>query len=78
MPIGAALTSMALRHWRYRHEETVSVLEAAILKVGGGEPLPRTRLDRFLTYVQVVLGFILGPFFFLSGIVIIWVELGLL
>jgi hypothetical protein len=76
--MGALLTWLGWRHWRYRKEQTISVLETALLKTTGGEPLPRTRLDRFLTYLQAFLGFILGPMFFLIGVIVILGEMGLL
>ena len=76
--IGVMLTLVGWRHWRYRKEETISVLEASILKVTAESPLPRTRLDRFLTYVQASLGFVLGPFFVLIGAVIILSEMGMI
>jgi len=76
--IGLLLTWVGWRHWRYRKEETVSILEATILKATGEEPLPRTGVDRFLTRLQAVFGFVLGPFFFLIGTAVIFVELGIL
>jgi len=75
--LGLFLTWTGWRHWRYRHEETISLLEAGILKATGEEPEPRTPLDRKLSIVQAVLGFVLGPFFLLIGIAGIMVELDL-
>ena len=75
--LGAFLTWMGWRHWRYRNEDTISVLEAGILKATGEEPLPRTRTDRVLSIVQGAFGFILGPFFMFCGAAIILVELDL-
>ena len=75
--IGSLLTWVGWRHWRYRKEETISVLEATIFKATGSEPLPRTNFDRLLTYAQAALGFVLGPFFFLLGFIVLAVELGL-
>jgi len=76
--LGALLTWMGWRHWRYRKQETISVLEAGILKVTGQDPLPRTRVDHILTHVQAILGLLLGPFFLLISIAGILVELGAL
>ena len=76
--IGMALSYVGWRHWRHRKQETISVLEAGILKATGAEPLPRTKVDRVLTYVQAILGVILGVFFLLCGIVVIAGELGYL
>jgi len=76
--MGMVLTWVGWRHWRYRNEETIGALEASILKMTGESPLPRTRVDRFLTYLQASFGFVLGPFFLLVGVVIILGELGLI
>ena len=65
-------------HWRYRKEETISLLEAAILKTTGAEPLQKTRLDRFLTYIHAVLDFAFGALFLLVGIFVALDELGAL
>ena len=78
LAIGILVTWFGWRHWRYRKEETVNLLEAAMLRTTGLDPLPRTRLDRFLTYVQAVLGFVLGPILFMLGVAVISGELGLL
>jgi TRAP-type C4-dicarboxylate transport system permease small subunit len=75
---GTLLSWLGWRHWRYRKEETISLIEAAILKTTGAEPLPRTRLDRFLTYLQAILGFVFGAFFLLIGILAVLNELGAL
>jgi hypothetical protein len=78
LAIGAVLTWIGWRHWRYRKEETISLLEAGILKATGIEPLPRTRTDRALTYVHAILGLLLGSFFLLIGVVGILAELDVL
>ena len=76
--IGVLLTWIGWRHWRYRKQDSISVLEASILKVAGEEPMPQSRLDRFLADAQAILGFTLGPFFLLVGLVVIVDELELL
>ncbi|MCY7398449.1 MAG: hypothetical protein LH466_06390 [Sphingomonas bacterium] len=78
MSLGALLSWIGWRHWRYRNEESISLLESTILTQTGDEPLPRTGVDRFLTYVQAIFGFVLGPFFFLIGLVIVLSELGMI
>lgn len=78
LALGTFLLGIGWRHWRYRKGETVSLIEAAILKTTGEEPLPRTRLDKFLTQAQAVLGLLFGAFFLLIGILAILNELGLL
>ena len=76
--MGVTLTYVGWRHWSFRKQDTISVLEAGLLKAAGEDPLPRTKIDRILTYVQAVLGLILGPFFFLCGIAVLAGELGYL
>ncbi len=70
--LGIFLIWIGWRHWRFRRQETISVLEAAILRATGEEPLPRTKFDRILEYVQAGLGFVLGPFFLLCGLAILF------
>jgi hypothetical protein len=75
---GLLLIHVGWRHWRFRHQETVSWLEAQLLSAVGEEPLPRSRSDRFLTYLQAGLGITLGSTFAFLGVVIILGELDLL
>ncbi|MDO9369530.1 MAG: hypothetical protein Q7T68_13260 [Sphingopyxis sp.] len=76
--IGAVAFLVGWNHWRYRKQETVNILEAAILRTTGDEPLPLTKLDWFLKNLQAILGFILGPFFIFAGVAVILSELELL
>lgn len=76
--IGAVALSLGWNHWRYRKQETVNILEAAISRMTGEAPLPLTKLDWFLKNPQAILGFILGPFFILVGVAVILGELELL
>ncbi|MEM6908573.1 MAG: hypothetical protein AAF494_07820 [Pseudomonadota bacterium] len=76
--VGLFLFWIGFQHWRYRHEETIGALEAAFLKATDDEPKPLTRLDWFLKYFQAIMGFILGPFFALIGIIVILNELEIL
>ena len=71
LAIGAPLTWTGWRHWRLRDQETISVLEAAILRTTGQDTLPRTRFDRVFGRVQAVLGLVLGPFFLLAGLAVL-------
>lgn len=58
--------------WKHRHEERISLIEAAILKAGGDEePLPHNRWDRAMTYVQPVLLLVFGPLMILGGIAVL-------
>jgi len=76
--MGVLLLWVGWNHWQYRRQETVNILEAAILRSTGEEPLPLTKLDWFLKNLQAILGFILGPFFILAGVAVILGELELL
>jgi TRAP-type C4-dicarboxylate transport system permease small subunit len=76
--VGLLLVWVGWNHWRHRRQETVSVLEAAILKAADEDPLSPTRLDWFLKYLQAILGFTLGPIFFFLGVIVILNELDFL
>ena len=78
LAMGLLLLSVGWNHWRYRKQETVGLLEAAVLDAMGEEPLPLTRLDWFLKHLQAFLGFVLGSFFAVLGGVIILHELEIL
>ncbi|HWV60208.1 MAG TPA: hypothetical protein VN034_06120 [Sphingopyxis sp.] len=58
---------LALLGWRHRNDEQISMLEAGILKVTGEEPLPLTRLDRWIQRFQLVMMTIFGPLMALLG-----------
>ena len=51
---------LAWRLWTYRDGGSISLLEAAILKAAGDEPLPRTKFDRWLHDFQMVMSAIFG------------------
>ncbi len=76
--MGLVALSVGWNQWRYRKQETINLLEAAILRPTGEEPLPLTKLDWFLKYLQAILGFILGSFFIFIGVAVILDELELL
>jgi hypothetical protein len=78
LAMGILLFLAGWNHWRYRRQETVNILEGAILDATGAEPLPLTKLDWFLKYLQSILSFIFGSFFTLLGVVIILNELEML
>ena len=60
--------------WRHRREESINLIEAAILKVGGeDEPLPRNRWDRMMADVQPFLMLLFGPAMIFLGFVILFV-----
>ena len=69
---GLMFVWLGLNGWRHRRAERISLIEAAILKVGGAnEPLPLNRWDRIMTYVQPVLMLIFGPLMILGGVAVL-------
>ena len=60
LALGLFFSWLAWRFWKHRNVETISVLEATILKATGAEPLPRTRVDRYLNYFQMIMAAIFG------------------
>ena len=59
-------------------EEKISILEAVILKTTGVEPLPLTRLDRWLQRFHIVFASIFGPLLLLVGFYGLLSELGVI
>ncbi|WP_146130847.1 hypothetical protein [Sphingopyxis lindanitolerans] len=78
LAMGVLLFWVGWNHWRYRRQETINILEGVVLNFTGEEPLPPTKLDWFLKYLQALLGFVFGSFFTLLGAVIILNELEML
>ena len=74
---GGFLTLIAILNWRHRREEKINLLEAAILKVTGEEPLPLTRLDRILQTFHIILASIFGPVLLFLGIAMMADQLGI-
>jgi hypothetical protein len=77
LAFGGFLTFMAILNWRHRHEEKVSILEAAILKATGAEPLPLTWVDRILQKFQIVMASVFGPLLLILGIAMMVDQLGI-
>ena len=73
--LGLGMTWLAILNWRHRHEERISLLEAAILKTTGVEPLPLTKLDRALQWFQIVMMSVFGPVMTLAGVAVLIGEL---
>jgi hypothetical protein len=73
---GGLLTWVAIINWRHRHEEKVNLLEAAILKTTGAEPLPLTRFDRALQWFHIIMASIFGPIMLTLGIAMFVDEIG--
>ena len=69
---GVLFIYFGVEGWRNRRRERISLIEAAILKVGKhDEPLPFNRWDRMVAYVQPVLMLIFGPLMILLGVAIL-------
>ena len=76
--VGSLFTFLAVVGWRHRSEESISLLEAAILKTTGEEPLPITWFDRLGHRLQLILMSILGPVLIALGLAGILIEMGVL
>ena len=69
---GVLFIWFGIRSWRLRREESISLIEAAILKAGGAdESLPPNRWDTIMAYVQPVLFLIFGPLMILGGVAVL-------
>jgi hypothetical protein len=75
---GLLLIYVGWRHWRFRRHESVGFLEMQMLNLLNEEPLPKSKLDHFLTYAQAILGLAFGSMFAFLGVVVILGELDLL
>jgi len=68
---------LARRLWKYRHSGSISLLEAAILKATGEEPLPRTKIDSWLHDFQMVMLALFGILLVAFSIYGLFEEAGL-
>jgi hypothetical protein len=69
---GLLFVWLGVSGWRHRREERINLIEAVILKAAGEEePLPRSRWDRVMAYVQPVLMLIFGPLMILLGVAVL-------
>ncbi|BDI61908.1 hypothetical protein [Qipengyuania nanhaisediminis] len=69
---GALFLWLGFTGWKARREERINLIEKAILEVAGeDEPLPLSRLDRAMAYIQPILMLIFGPLMILTGIAIL-------
>ncbi|WP_374408616.1 hypothetical protein [Pelagerythrobacter sp.] len=59
--------------WKHRHQERISLIEAAILKLGRAEPLPVNQWDRATAYLQPLLMLIFGPAMICLGLIVLLV-----
>jgi hypothetical protein len=76
--VGVLFTRLAVLGWRHRKEEKISLLEAAIFKATGVEPLPLTRFDRWMQNFQLIMMSIFGPALLFIGAAGFLIELGVL
>jgi hypothetical protein len=76
--IGVLLSCLAVLGWRHRRQASISLLEAAILKATGEEPLPLTRWDRWLQRFQLAMMSLFGPALVMLGVLGLFDELGVL
>lgn len=66
---GALFIWLGILGWKHRSEDRISVIEAVLL--GDEEPLPFSRIDRALAYIQPFLFLFMGPMMVLGGVAII-------
>ncbi len=78
LAIGILFSWAAILGWRHRREQSISLLEAAILKATGEEPLPLTWLDRWLQKFQLAMMSLFGPALIVTGVYGLLSELGAL
>ena len=76
--MGAFFCCLSVLGWRHRNENSISLLEAGILKATGKDPLPLTRSDRALQRFQLVMMTIFGPLMVLIGWSGFFLEIGAL
>jgi hypothetical protein len=74
--LGAFFIWTVYLNWRHRGQEKISIIEAAILKTTGQEPLPLTRFDKWLQTFHLIFAAIFGPLMLVVGISILLDELG--
>jgi hypothetical protein len=72
LAVGLFMVSLGIYGWRVRKEERISLIEAAILKAGAGEPLPRNGWDRAMAYAQPILLMTFGVPTILLGLVFLF------
>ena len=66
---GALFLWLGIRGWIHRREDRISAIEAVILR--DEEPMPFTKIDRALAYIQPILFCIMGPMMILGGVAIL-------
>ena len=63
---------MGVKGWRARHEDRISLIEAAVLRVTGDEPLPLSRWDRAMAAAQPILMLLFAPFLIGVGVMFVF------
>ena len=61
LAVGLLFCWFAFSGWRTRGRDRISLLEAAILRATGADPLPINRFDRALHGFQLIMLSIFGP-----------------
>jgi hypothetical protein len=70
--IGLLLFAVAVVNWRNRRNHRISLIEGVVMKIADQRPLPLTRFDRVFQWFQIVMGIILGSFFAIVGIAMLF------
>ncbi len=73
---GGVLTWAAVMNWRHPRPEKISLLEAAILRATGEEPLPLTKFDKILQWFHIIMATIFGPLLLMVGSALLLEEIG--
>ncbi len=69
---GVLFIWLGISGWKHRREARVSLTEATILKAADADPLPLSRWDRAMAYVQPILALIFGPTMVFLGLVLLF------
>lgn len=76
--VGALFSWFALMGWKHWGDEKISLMEAAVLKLSGEEPLPLSRFDHWLHKFQIIMMTLVGPSLLFIGGYSLLRELGIL
>ncbi len=76
--LGLATLWLAIKGWHQNGKASISLLEAAILKATGAEPLPLTRWDLWFQRIHLVAMSIFGSLMAFFGGYAVLSEMGVL
>jgi membrane protein required for beta-lactamase induction len=68
LAFGSVLIRISWMLWKTRESGSISILEASLLKLTGAEPLPLTKVDRWLHFFQMLMYGVLGVL--ISGVAV--------